>query len=780
MANPVIINPTLTLAGQIAAFNASGTGLELNITHVSYGTDHYDPTGDEIALRAPVGIKIPVAGASRPTPTQIRMVSVWHDDVGDVPVGEIGFWADDTLVFVWSKADGAIASYKTNGVAYVLFNDLTFSSVPANSISFTVDPNESVALAALVAHEGASNAHPQYVLRAKFPDYQGHLWGDVGGTANAIELTLPAIVELTGYIKGNRFSFKATATNTGDTTINVEGVGPVQVLKTGGLALSAGSIVADGVYDVYYDGAKFQLTAGAGFASAEATTAEVTGTTAINSTSWVSVRRLLEAMALKANLAGPTFTGTPNAPTATALTSSTQIATTAFVYSVLINTMTKSVVGGVDITLSTTEAKYPIFRFVGALTANINIIVPSGANAKWAIVNNTSGAYTLTVKTASSPGVTVAQGQSRSVLIVDTVTLISANSDMTNVALTGLPTAPTAAPGTNTNQVANTAFVSTALANLVASSPAALDTLNELAAALGNDPNFATTVTNALAGKVATSDKATQLEAETGTDNTKWMTPLRASQAISKVVATEIFSDATAGATTVTLPAANKPMDVVVRRVDNTGNRLVVQAAGTDKVLFHTHLRPEGYSFFVLMGAGDFWYLRSDGAGHWRLLYRLNSESLGRPVFETTTAFSPGGWGGINNFTYNRADWPWLWDHAQASGMLTTEAARTGMEGGWTSGDGALTFRVPEGRAEFWQVLDEGRGVDVGRAAGSWKASDNKAHNHALSGAGNYGTQMMGGGSVTYAQWTAGSTASSGGAEARPRSIAYPGRFKMI
>lgn len=69
-------------------------------------------------------------------------------------------------------------------------------------------------------------------------------------------------------------------------------------------------------------------------------------------------------------------------------------------------------------------------------------------------------------------------------------------------ALSGTPTAPTAAPGTNSQQLANTAFVQAALAALVASSPAALDTLNELAAALGNDPNFATTVTNALAGKL--------------------------------------------------------------------------------------------------------------------------------------------------------------------------------------------------------------------------------------------------------------------------------------
>ncbi|MCC4118806.1 hypothetical protein LLG90_25975, partial [Aromatoleum toluclasticum] len=48
---------------------------------------------------------------------------------------------------------------------------------------------------------------------------------------------------------------------------------------------------------------------------------------------------------------------------------------------------------------------------------------------------------------------------------------------------------------------ATQAYVAAQIAALLDSSPAALDTLNELAAALGDDPNFATTMTNALAGK---------------------------------------------------------------------------------------------------------------------------------------------------------------------------------------------------------------------------------------------------------------------------------------
>lgn len=71
----------------------------------------------------------------------------------------------------------------------------------------------------------------------------------------------------------------------------------------------------------------------------------------------------------------------------------------------------------------------------------------------------------------------------------------------TSPAFSGTPTAPTPVAGTDSNQLATTAFVAAALAALVDSSPEALNTLNELAAALGDDPNFATTITNLIATK---------------------------------------------------------------------------------------------------------------------------------------------------------------------------------------------------------------------------------------------------------------------------------------
>lgn len=78
-------------------------------------------------------------------------------------------------------------------------------------------------------------------------------------------------------------------------------------------------------------------------------------------------------------------------------------------------------------------------------------------------------------------------------------------------AFIGTPTTPTPPDDATGLEMANAAFVRKLLAALVDSSPEALDTLNELAAALGNDPNFATTVTNAMAGKQPLNEILTSL-----------------------------------------------------------------------------------------------------------------------------------------------------------------------------------------------------------------------------------------------------------------------------
>ncbi|EEZ5379286.1 phage tail protein [Escherichia coli] len=153
----------------------------------------------------------------------------------------------------------------------------------------------------------------------------------------------------------------------------------------------------------------------------------------------------------------PTFTGTPKAPTPAAGNNTTQIATTEFVQAAL-----TALINGAPATLDTLK--------------------------EIAAAINNDPKFSTTINNA-----------------------LALKAPLSSPALTGTPTAPTAAQSVNNTQIATTAFVKSAIAGMVGSAPAALDTLNELAAALGNDPNFATTMLNALAGKQPLDNTLTNL-----------------------------------------------------------------------------------------------------------------------------------------------------------------------------------------------------------------------------------------------------------------------------
>ncbi|HHK9411062.1 TPA: tail fiber protein, partial [Escherichia coli] len=160
-----------------------------------------------------------------------------------------------------------------------------------------------------------------------------------------------------------------------------------------------------------------------------------------------AVKSVKELADTKAPIESPSLTGTPTAPTAAQGTNSTQIANTAFVKAAV-----TALINGAPGTLDTLK------EIAAAINNDPN--------------------FSTTINNA-----------------------LALKAPLASPALTGIPTAPTAAQGTNNTQIATTAYVRAAISALVGSSPEALDTLNELAAALGNDPNFATTMTNALAGK---------------------------------------------------------------------------------------------------------------------------------------------------------------------------------------------------------------------------------------------------------------------------------------
>lgn len=85
--------------------------------------------------------------------------------------------------------------------------------------------------------------------------------------------------------------------------------------------------------------------------------------------------------------------------------------------------LSKSVAGGVDVTLTEAESRYPAIDLTGAITANINVIVTT--TPKLIVVkNSTTGAYTVTVKTSAGSGVIVSQG-TRSLLYCDGTNVVS-------------------------------------------------------------------------------------------------------------------------------------------------------------------------------------------------------------------------------------------------------------------------------------------------------------------------------------------------------------------
>lgn len=109
-----------------------------------------------------------------------------------------------------------------------------------------------------------------------------------------------------------------------------------------------------------------------------------------------------------APLAGPVFTGSPEAPTPAAGDNSTNIATTGFVANSEYGVQLVSVAGGANVTLTATQYGAGIVVLTGAITANIAVIFP--VSGRWIVANDTSGAFTVTCKTAAGAGVLVGQG----------------------------------------------------------------------------------------------------------------------------------------------------------------------------------------------------------------------------------------------------------------------------------------------------------------------------------------------------------------------------------
>jgi len=218
---------------------------------------------------------------------------------------------------------------------------------------------------------------------------------------------------------------------------------------------------------------------------------------------------------------------TPAAATVTNLT----VNTAATIASADINagTIDGTVIGGAAALAITGTTVTATTGFVGGLTGNIvgNVTGNLTGNVVGNVTGNLTGNVTASTGTSTFNDVTINGGLNMDAATAATITNLTSptnsgdaatkgyvdTADALKLNLSGGTMSGVIAMGTSkitglgdptlAQDAATKTYVDTSISNLVAAAPGALDTLDELAAALGDDANFATTVTNSIATKLA-------------------------------------------------------------------------------------------------------------------------------------------------------------------------------------------------------------------------------------------------------------------------------------
>ena len=162
----------LTSAGQAAAWNASNTGIALELTHVQFGSGNRAPTGTETALVTPQTY-VAIAAGNRVAPNQIRL-SAMLTGTSSFNIAEIGIWKGvpgqpgSVLFAYWSQASGVLGA-KAPGVDFIFTHDMVLSdAVAAGSVTVVADTNQSAMLALMAEHETKPDPHVGYMLESVF------------------------------------------------------------------------------------------------------------------------------------------------------------------------------------------------------------------------------------------------------------------------------------------------------------------------------------------------------------------------------------------------------------------------------------------------------------------------------------------------------------------------------------------------------------------------------------------------------------------------------------
>jgi hypothetical protein len=295
-----------------------------------------------------------------------------------------------------------------------------------------------------------------------------------------------------------------------------------------------------------------------------------------------------------------------------------------------------------------------------------------------------------------------------------------------------------AAAATDATSKANAAQAAAiaAIDGLIAGAPGALNTLKELADAMGDDPNFAATVTNLIATKKAEAIAAAAVDATAKAN---------AAQAAAQTYADTKKAEAVAAGAADASAKATAAQTAAQTYAD-TKKAEAISAAATDAQTRAFGAQTTAYNSAVGVA--------QNMANAAQAAAEANVWQPGDVKYRVTWSV-PAGWVECNGQELSRS----------------IDAALFAVIGtAYGAGNGSTTFNVPDFRGEFLRVWDAGRGADPGRGLGTWQDSENRSHTHTFGPSPKIGT---GGGysGVNGVNGNVSVTDPSGGTESRPRNI---------
>lgn len=352
----------------------------------------------------------------------------------------------------------------------------------------------------------------------------------------------------------------------------------------------------------------------------------------------------------------------------------------------------KTVTGG-TVELTVSEASNVVQTYTGALTANVDIVLPSVVQVYY-VSNQTTGPFTLRVKNGGNGAlVPLPTGQS-AVLFSDGTNVINAATTVAGlsalVLAAGSQTTPSLGVGSTTS-----GFYSPGADQVgIAAAGATVGIFYKQGLVIAPPSGFAE-----VGIRSANSDAALQLAGPqfssrnisfyTGTNQRRWRL--------------ETTGEAENGA-------------------DNGSNFRLISTGDNQA--------QERQVFLINRRTGEFNipYLRSNNAKDSALVGQVAQ-------FAASPAFVPANWIMANGAILSRAAYPELWAYAQYCQLIASSDADwfTYQAYGWfTPGDGANTFRIPDLRGVFMRSLDQNRGVDPGRPSGYLQQAAVQRHGHGL------------------------------------------------